>query len=53
MLDEPRITKIGTYILTDAVNSRTGYDVTDYFRFGVIQVQKMVENAIYKTTLGT
>ena len=42
---QPRITNIGTYIYTDALMSRTGYDVTDYYWLAVIEVQKTVENA--------
>ena len=32
---QPRITKISIYIRTDILVSRTGYDVTNYFRSDV------------------
>ena len=42
---QPRINKIGTYIRTDILISRTGFDVSDYFQLAVIEVQKTCENA--------
>ena len=44
----PKITPpitIGTYIHTDVLNSHIGYDVTDYFRLAVMEVQITVGNA--------
>ena len=35
-----RITKIGTHIRADILTNHIGYDVTDYFRLAVIEVQK-------------
>ena len=37
--------KIGTHIHTGIRINHTGYDVTDYFRFAVIEVKNTVENA--------
>ena len=42
---EPRIIKFYTDLHADLVYSRTGYDVTSYFRSAFIEVEKTTENA--------